>query len=488
MQQLQQKYSIFILLLIWGVGTFYRFYLWDHFYGWEESDYGNLAMVYGVWDSGFTHFDMNHMPGYYAISALFLFIVDDVVVAAKLASSIGGSVAFLLSMWLLFRYGGFWPSLIGGIAMLIQPEFSLYASSSLREPVYACFLLCFLYCFTSTRYKTCGLFALLAFSVRFESPIAFAPLLLFLLFRKQFVPFLSIVLPLIIGMVLWSVYCHYMFDTYQFWAHATQSNVDTGLGAEAESRGQWFFRGAGVSLSLFSHLLPWRIGWLIWLGLFIFPFVVQRKSKWLPMSILAYSLIGVWLAIAFVAQHDPIHNLYWKWLCPFVPVVVPVGVMGVWLAMNHLSASVSTKVIVWGAGIGQLLFSHTQESQRQIQRAEELYAPQLFLAKHLEAQAPADKLLLIDNIPACWIRRQPSDLQMISWFDVPVGPNNPEQFSTWLRENNVWAVMWFKEDWTQAPEIAPFLSDGGQWEYNDVRLEEQQREDQYGWIYFQVKQ
>ena len=48
--------------------------------------------------------------------------------------------------------------------------------------------------------------------------------------------------------------------------------------------------------------------------------------------------------------------------------------------------------------------------------------------------------------------------------------------------------MWFKEDWTQAPEIAPFLSDGGQWEYNGVRLEEQQREDQYGWIYFQVKQ
>ena len=51
-------------LLFWisVVGAIvYRFWLWDVFAGWEESDYGNIAMVRGVFESGFQSFDMNHM-------------------------------------------------------------------------------------------------------------------------------------------------------------------------------------------------------------------------------------------------------------------------------------------------------------------------------------------------------------------------------------------------------------------------------------------
>ncbi len=46
---------------------------------------------------------------------------------------------------------------------------------------------------------------------------------------------------------------------------------------------------------------------------------------------------------------------------------------------------------------------------------------------------------------------------MISWFDVPVSPNNPQEFANWIREKKVWSIMWFKEEWTQAPIIAPFF-------------------------------
>ena len=47
----------------------WRLRLSGRFAGWEESDYGNLAMIQGVLDGGFLHYDMNHMPGYYALGA-----------------------------------------------------------------------------------------------------------------------------------------------------------------------------------------------------------------------------------------------------------------------------------------------------------------------------------------------------------------------------------------------------------------------------------
>ena len=33
------------------LGVVLRVWFTQHYYGWEESDYGNLAMIYGVWDS-----------------------------------------------------------------------------------------------------------------------------------------------------------------------------------------------------------------------------------------------------------------------------------------------------------------------------------------------------------------------------------------------------------------------------------------------------
>ena len=47
-------------------------------------------------------------------------------------------------------------------------------------------------------------------------------------------------------------------------------------------------------------------------------------------------------------------------------------------------------------------------------------------------------------------------------------------------------VMWFREEWTQAPKVAPFLEKGGRWERGDVVLIERDREDGYGWIWFEV--
>ena len=68
----------------------WRLWLGTHYAGWEESDYGNLAMIEGVRAGGFLHYDMNHMPGYYALSALVHTVVRDAVLAGRTVALLGG--------------------------------------------------------------------------------------------------------------------------------------------------------------------------------------------------------------------------------------------------------------------------------------------------------------------------------------------------------------------------------------------------------------
>ena len=62
------------------------------------------------------------------------------------------------------------------------------------------------------------------------------------------------------------------------------------------------------------------------------------------------------------------------------------------------------------------------------------------------------------------------------------------QFQQWLLEQDVWGVLWFAEEWTQAPKAAPFLADGGRWCYEQLCLQEKYRGDEYGWIFFLLEQ
>jgi hypothetical protein len=128
-----------------------------------------------------------------------------------------------------------------------------------------------------------------------------------------------------------------------------------------------------------------------------------------------------------------------------------------------------------------------QETHRQWALSEAWYRPQLELAQAIERDIPAAVPLLLDNIPACWIDRRPHERQMTSWFDVPSAPGSEAAFSRWLREEEIGWVLWFREEWTQAPVAAPFLSSGGVWVGDGVRLVERRREDGYGWIWFEVQ-
>ena len=143
-------------------------------------------------------------------------------------------------------------------------------------------------------------------------------------------------------------------------------------------------------------------------------------------------------------------------------------------------------VCFWGAVLTSVWYQHIPESLRQIERSVQLYKPQLELAKKIENKAPDNTILLVDNIPACWINRQEHSKKLYSWFDVPMEVSEPARFAQWIRDNNVWAVLWFQEEWTMAPSKAPFLSEGQPWSYDGVTLYPKAREDGYGWIYYET--
>ena len=56
----------------------------------------------------------------------------------------------------------------------------------------------------------------------------------------------------------------------------------------------------------------------------------------------------------------------------------------------------------------------------------------------------------------------------------------------WLKSQNVSYVLWFQEEWTQAPRIAPYLASPVVHDLGVVRLVPLQQESGYGWVFYRV--
>ena len=479
------------LVVVVLLAAAWRGWLGTHYAGWEESDYGNLAMIEGVRAGHFLHYDMNHMPGYYAAAAVVHAVVGDAVVAGRTVALVGGLGALAGSVWLAHRLGGALAAGLTAVWLILQPEFALYAASTLREPLYSLGLIGFVVGLVVRRPVWAGLLGALAFSVRFDALLILgaAAALHAWRDRRPLRTWLLAVAPIVIAAAGWSVYCRIDHGTFAFWSHAVAVNVETGLGAEAEQPMDWVLAGVGVAGRLVGWLLPWRLGWGVWaaaLGVAILtPW--SRPGPVRTLAATAAMATGFWAAVGFVGQHDPQHNLYWKWMMPLVPLLVPLGAVG-WAGLWRRSG---TRRGLVAAGLGLVVVqagaSHLRETHRQVALSQELYAPQVALGRWIEAEVPPDVPLLLDNIPACWVDRRPHDRTLVSWFDVPVAPGDVAGLGRWLDETGVPWVLWFREDWTQAPRIAPALAEGGVVSAGAVELVERSREDSYGWILYEVR-
>jgi hypothetical protein len=339
----------------------------------------------------------------------------------------------------------------------------------------------------------------MAFFVRFDGALVLAPVLILQALEfprstrswpERLTRLTRSVGPLVLAVVVWSVYCRVDHGTFVFWGHSVQVNMDTGLGAESQTSSQWWVAGMKVVGTMAVSVLPSRIGWGPWLGLLLALAAAPwtRPGAARSWALCGLCLLGVWLGMGMVAQHDPVHNLYWKWLCPVIPVIVPLGVSALDRVAERL-VPIMGRAAAWCLlllAVAQATAASLWETRRQVELSNLLYRPQLDLALWIEEEVPEDVPMVLDNIPACWLDRRAHERELVSWFDVPTNSGDEVAFASWLTDQRVGWVLWFREEWTQAPRVAPFLSTGGRWEGGGISLEEVGREDSYGWIFYRV--
>jgi len=456
------------------------------YYGWEESDYGNLAMVRGVLESGFTHFDMSHLPLYYGVSAAVMAVTGDAVIAAVGVSFVCGLLTVALSVVLADRIGGQTLGWVVGLIVALQPELALYSASSLREPLYGALVLSSLLALTRERLAWASLFAGLAFLTRMDAVLILGPVLAVHALGRpnRGQRLLRALLPLFLLVACWSLYCWQMYETWQFWGHATAVNLETG------GQDKTLLSGLGVVLGLLGQTLSGHVGWgLVFgfpLGLMLVPW--KGHSAHRSLALAAVLLLGFWLGIGLSAQHAPTHNLYWKWLYGVLPPFILISVMGLAGLVPRLKRMGGKPALVAGLCLtmGQGAWAMLGEMHRQVKLSQALYKPQLELARWLESNTPPQGHLLVDNIPGVWLNRRAHERELTSWFDVPVSPGNRVEMAIWLVGEEVSHVLWFREDWTQAPRVAPYLASPVVHDLGFVRLVPLQQESGYGWIFYRV--
>jgi len=478
--------AVTVLALAW------RLWLMPRYFGWEESDYGNLAMARGVLESGFTHYDMNHLPLYYGLSALVLAVVGDTVLATHLVSLVAGLVAVALVVLIAHRVAGREAAWIAGLAVVFQPELALYSASALREPLYAALLLASLALLGKEKLAAAAVFAVLAFLVRFDALAIMGPVLLVHALGRgpRLRRVAAVLVPLVVGVVLWSGYCHVVHGIWRFWEHSVTVNLETGLGEEAGGQLEWMANGARVSLALGLDVLPRHLGHFLPLAALVALPGMAMAGHGLRRSLglLLVLITGFWLAVGFTGQHDPGHNLYWKWLLPLVPFWgIAAGLGGAWI-VRRVGARVPAPAMLGLLGLGLLVawVQQLDETRRQLAVSEQLYKPQLELAQWIEAEIPPSVPMILDNIPACWLGRVVHERTLWTWMDIPV-PEGRDELGRWMRDEGIEYALWFREDWTQAPVVAPWLAAGGSQRLGPVTLVELEREDAYGWIWYRVE-
>lgn len=473
----------------------YRLWLTRAFYGWEESDYGNLAMARGVLDSHFTHFDMRHLPLFYGLSAAVMGIVGDAVWATHIVSLSSGmgliAVVMVLGRQLFDRP----VSLVAAGLLVFQPEVALYSSSSLREPLYTLLVLSGISLGLRGRFLGGTAAVGGAFLTRFDALFTTIPVLAFHALsrpgprRRRAADLARVALVAALFVGGWSTYCGLVHGDFIFFRQTIEVNVATGGAQEIRTRWDFIRQGLEVDLALFTQIMPRKMGWAVWGGCLAAVVLLSRRA-WRQADLRTFLLAwlttsGFWFAVAFFAQHEPNHNLYWKWMYVLVPFWCLLAAWS-WVGLiRRLPAGPATLAALLGLALTGTAFA--RETRDQLAASERLYKPQVDLARWIEDEVPMGTAMILDNIPACWINRRAHGYELYSWFDLELIPGDPEDLARLIEREDLRYVMWFKEDWTQAPRLAPYLAEVEAHTVGPYILQPLRWEMEYGFIFYEVR-
>ncbi len=485
-----------VLVGMLALGLAWRLFLAWRFYGWEEDDYGNLARSFAVAHGGLSELAVSHLPLYYLVNAGLIRIFGHAEVVCVGTSMVCGLIAMGLAMDLARRVAGARAELLTGLVLLIQGEFALYAATSLREPMYTALGLAGVWLLVRGRTVWAGVFMACTMLVRADAMLTFwAGYLLLTVPRKRATikPFLAGAACLIAVLVGWSVWSKPETGSWLFFAPQLYANLDFGGLEEGLSWSVFLRQGVEVCVGLVTHVLPRKVGWPLLLAALWAVTLVARRRLWDRAAVavaLFFALhMGFWLGTGLCFQHGIEHNLYWKWLYVSVPFLTLTAVFGLDDLVERLDdRRAGLGKILLAAALAWFVVCAALETRFQIRRADDLYYPQVELARWIEAEIPPGEALIVDNVPRSYLNRRHHGYVLLSWFDIEdeIKPGSRFQFDALLGKEEVVYALWFREGWTRAPTVAPFLSVPEPVELYYYRLEPERWDDAYGWIWWQV--
>jgi hypothetical protein len=493
--------------LICGItALLYRSWLSLRYFGAEEEDWGNLGITFGTLQSGFTYVEMEHMPLFTALAAAATAFTADAELGGELVAILSGAVGVATVSWIGWRWLSPAAGLLAGLLLTFQPDSALYAATPLRISTFTALSMLAVTMIGERRRWPAAGFLCLAFLCRFDVLLTIVPALCALvvvdLWRRRTrteqnptdaVQMAPALLPLCLAVFAWAAFYKTKLGTWAFWGGVAERN--TGEYSHLGLAGR-LARGLETLSGVFTGVLPQHVGHAV-LPLALVGFILllrgraarPTEARWLA---LCAAIAGLFFAVTVtLSAYQPNHNLYWKWLSSLVPYLLLLAAHATVTLLYLLRGDGhgSRRILAGVIGLGLLTATALDwqaESQRQLTRSEQWYGTQIRLMRWVEEEYPADLGIVADLIPSTFVARRDHSMRFFSWSHEELPHGNPDRFGQWLLENRIGLVIWFREDWVGATRAAPYLQGGWPVDAGPIRLIPIAREDEYGFIAYQV--
>lgn len=456
------------------------------YYGSEEEDYGNLGLIIGTLQSGFTYVETEHMPLFTGLSAAVTGLVGDAEAGGEVVAVVAGAAVAALITWIGWRWFAPAVGLIAGLLVVFQPDSALTAATPLRISTYVALSVLGVALLGERRPITGAVALSLAFLTRFDLAFTLLPALLVLAAVERDRRHASAVGIVTATVLAWAVYYRASMGTFAFWGSVADRSTEGGGG------------GITTLAGVLWHVVPAHFGHVVALAAPVGLVLALRdgegrtrlQARWLALC--AAAVFGFFCLTVVLSGYRWDHNLFWKWLCASVPWFALLASVALvrgagWLVRRQPAAG---RWLVGGAALTVALataWTWTGQTRAQLDRSDLWYGTQVRLMRWVEEALPEDVGLVADLIPATWLSRKPNERRVFRWSgdDVPAGLD-PAAFGAWLLENRISLVFTFDEEWVGDHRKAPWLSGLAPTRAGPLTLTPIALEASYGFVAWQV--
>jgi hypothetical protein len=470
-----------VVALVW------RAVLTRLYYGSEEEDFGNLGLIIGTLQSGFTYVETEHMPLFTTLAAAVTGVLGDAETGGEVVAVVAGALVAGLVTWIGWRWFSPAVGVLAGLLVAFQPDSALTAATPLRISTYVALCTLAVLLLGERRTITGAIVLALAFLTRFDLAFTLLPALVVLAAVQRDRRHLVAVAIVAATVLAWAVYYRSAMGSFAFWGSVAERSTTGGGG------------GLGTLGLVLLRIVPLHLGYVAAVAAPVGLVFALRatdegrsrfQARWLALCALA--VFGFFCVTVALSGYRWDHNLFWKWLCASVPWLVLFASVGLvrgasWLISGRRRFGRGVLAILVAIAVVSTAWTWTDQTASQIARSDLWYGTQVRLMRWVEKAYPPDVGLVADLIPATWLSRKPNERRVFRWSgdEVPQGLD-ARAFGAWLLDNRIALVITFGEEWVGSGRKAPWLSRLAPTTAGPLQLTPVALEPDYGFVAWQV--